>query len=387
MRDLRLLAVATFISAAGDFVALVALALHVEETTGSAPAVSALFAATMLPAVLLARAAGALADHVESARLLALASVGASGVAVGLAFAGGLAGVLALSLALAGCMAVAQPAEFALVPVARGPRDAVRANGVVESARYAGFAAGPAIAGVAVAVGGTKLALLLDAASFMAIAGLVALMGARRPPEPCVRETAAGGFAALWGDGVLRPVLTGAIGALTLMSMTLTAEVFYVKDELGAGELGYALITAVWMAAMCLGATRLAPRVAVPAMAATALAAVAVQGGAIGATTIWPVLAAAVVGHFVGGVAHGMKNTLLRTLIQARVPASGHGRAYAAYNAVRNVAELGALATAGGVVAALGGRGALAVAGFGSAAAALAALAALRRPRRVASPA
>ena len=56
------------------------------------------------------------------------------------------------------------------------------------------------------------------------------------------------------------------------------------------------------------------------------------------------VLAWVIAGFFVGGIGHGVKNVLLRTLIQQRVPADAHGRAFAAYNAARNTAELGALA-------------------------------------------
>jgi MFS family permease len=73
-RDLPLLAGAVCLSSLGDLLAIVALALHVHAITGSALAVSALFATTMLPAVALAPLAGRLADRVESVRLLALSS-------------------------------------------------------------------------------------------------------------------------------------------------------------------------------------------------------------------------------------------------------------------------------------------------------------------------
>jgi hypothetical protein len=58
----------------------------------------------------------------------------------------------------------------------------------------------------------------------------------------------------------------------------------------------------------------------------------------------------------VGGLAHGTKNTLIRTLIHERVPDAFHGRAAAAYNALRNGAELLALGAGGTLVATLGAR-------------------------------
>jgi MFS family permease len=76
----------------------------------------------------------------------------------------------------------------------------------------------------------------------------------------------------------------------------------------------------------------------------------------------------ALVGFSLGGVAHGVKNVLLRTLIHERVPEALRGRAFAAYNGARNGAELGALVLGGIVVAALGPRPALLVAGLGPAA-------------------
>jgi hypothetical protein len=50
-------------------------------------------------------------------------------------------------------------------------------------------------------------------------------------------------------------------------------------------------------------------------------------------------------------------------LIQERVPDRLHGRAFAAYNGLRNGAELVALACGGALVAAIGGRATLALAG------------------------
>jgi hypothetical protein len=73
-------------------------------------------------------------------------------------------------------------------------------------------------------------------------------------------------------------------------------------------------------------------------------------------------------------------------VIAQRVPAAVHGRAFSAYNAARNAAETAALAAAGLLVAGLGARNALVVAGLGpmiAAAAGLVALAAQNAQRRL----
>jgi MFS family permease len=128
-RDLPLLAGAVCLSSLGDLLAIVALALHVHEITGSALAVSALFATTMLPAVALAPLAGRLADRVESVRLLALASALQAVVALALAFTTSLLPLLALALLLAAGATLTAPAEFALVPAIARKGRLVAANG------------------------------------------------------------------------------------------------------------------------------------------------------------------------------------------------------------------------------------------------------------------
>jgi sugar phosphate permease len=99
-------------------------------------------------------------------------------------------------------------------------------------------------------------------------------------------------------------------------------------------------------------------------------------------------MALALVCFLAGGMAHGVKNVLFRTLIHTRVPAAARGRAFATYNAARNAAELCALAAGGVVVGLAGPRTALAIAGAVPLAIGVAALLLLpRRPGAASRPA
>jgi hypothetical protein len=84
-------------------------------------------------------------------------------------------------------------------------------------------------------------------------------------------------------------------------------------------------------------------------------------------------------------LAHGARGGQRRRSIPVertvRVPAAVHGRAFAAYNAARNTAELGAVGAGGVLVSALGARAALLLAGLGPILAAVAGLTALRQRR------
>jgi MFS family permease len=375
-RDLRLLAGAAGLSALGDFLALIPLILHVQERTGSTFAVSAVFFALWGPVVLGAGLAGAIVDRFENRALLIGVSFAQAAIAVALALSvNTLWAVLALVTVLGFAVAISQPAEFALVPAAAGDTEIASANGLMESVRALGFSAGPLLGGVLGAAGQLRLALAIDALSFVIVALVACVLKARRQPVESVGHVQArDGFVFLARDRALAVTLGGAIAALTVFTISATAEPFFVTDVLGAGSFGYGLLITAWTVGMLLGAAGLPHRVAPAALAVTALATIVAQGVGLAGAAVAPVLWTALIGFAFGGVAHGLKNVLLRTLIHERVPEALRGRAFAAYNGARNGAELGALALGGFIVGAFGARTGLLISGLGPAAIGLACL-------------
>ena len=372
--DLRLLAGAAGVSALGDFMAIFPLILHVQQRTGSALAVSALIFALWGPVVLAAGVAGAIVDRFENRRILiAVSLLQAATVVAMLAAADTLWALLPLMTVLGFGVAISQPAEFALMPAAAGTgTDAARANGLMETARSLGFTAGPVVGGALGAAGLLWLALALNAVSFVIVAGAALALRARRRPEPTpgVEEhvRARDGFVWLLRERDLAITLGGAVTALVLFSMSATAEPFFVTRVLGVGSLSYGLLLSSWTVGMAAGSAALAPRVARAHLAIGGLAAIVLQGAGIAGGALASVVWTALIGFSFGGVAHGVKNVLLRTLIHERAPEALRGRAFAAYNGARNGAELGALALGGLAVSAIGTRPALLLAGLGPAA-------------------
>jgi MFS family permease len=382
IRDVRLIVGAVGLSAFGDFLLWIPLALHVEAISGSPLAVSAFFLALFGPVVALGGVAGRVTDRFENTRLLWIASLVQAAVVAAMALTpDSLAAILVLTAALGAGNAIAQPAEFALVPAAAGPHVG-EANGLVETARYAGATGGPLVGGLLAAAGLLEVALLLDAATFAAVALAARLIHARREPRAAARLDggARDGLAYLTADRVLRVTLVGAVAALLFFSMSITAEVFYVTDVLEAGDVAYGVLMASWTLGMVAGAVGVARRIPPAALAAAALAGVAVQGLGIAAAAASGVLWAAFVGFTLGGIAHGMKNVLLRTLIHERVPDAVRGRAFAVYNAARNGAELGALGAGGVLIGAIGAQPALLLSGVIPLAIGVAALSVLASP-------
>ena len=374
MTDRRLIVGAVGVSALGDFLLWIPLTLHVHELTGSGAAVAALMICLWGPIVVLAPVAGLLADRVETRRLLIWASLAQAVIAAALAVVlDSTAAVLALAALLGAGFAVAQPAEFALVPVIGGDL-----NGPVEAARYVGMTAGPVAGAAIAAAGGTEAALLVDAATFAFVALSAALMKARREPRAKAGERAREGIVVLFRDRTLAVVIGTVLASLLFMSASIAAEVVFLKVDLGLSDAAYGVIFSSWMVGMACGALVVSRRVR--AVAGVALLAVGVQGVGLGLPALWAVAAFTAAMFFTGGVGHGVKNVLARALIQDRVPDAFHGRAFAAYNGMRNGAELVALAWGGLLVVAIGARGTLALAGAISVLAALGGVLALRRP-------
>jgi MFS family permease len=385
-RDARLLVGAVGVSALGDFLLWVPLTLHLQAQGASGFEVAALFVALWAPVVVLAPFAGLLVDRVDARTVLLAASAFQAVVAAGLAFAlDSIAATLGLAALLGVGVAVAQPAEFALVPVIAAGRRLTAVNGRVETARYAGMTAGPPIGGLLSGFGGADVAMLVNAGTFATVAVVALLLHARRPPatvpEGGPPDRARDGVAYLFRDRTLGLVTGVVFVSLLFMTATVTAEVFFLKEDLAVGDLVYGLLFACWTVGMVLGALVVAGRVPQRALALGVLVAVVVQGAGIGLPTVWLATVFCGAMWLVGGAGHGTKNVLARTLIQERVPDRVHGRAFAAYNGLRNGAELFALAGGGALVALVGARTTLAVAGGVSVAAGLAGLALLRRAR------
>jgi len=391
LRDVRLLVGAVGLSAAGDTVLWVLLALHIGEATGSPIATSALFICLWGPVVVLGGVAGRIVDRRENRRLLIGVSLAQAAVVAAMAFASGsLPALLALCVLLGVGIAVSSPAEFALIPAAAGEDRVAEANGHVEAARYVGMTVGPLLGGALAAAGLTRAGLLLDAASFAAVAVAGVALRARRAPTGGhpggAREARRECVGVLLRDRTLAITLAAAVAALAFFTMSITSHVFFATDVLGAGASGYGLLMSAWTVGMVAGAIGIARLVPTRWLAAGALLGVALQGAGMIGAAVGATMALALGGFLVGGVAHGVKNVLLRTLIHVSVPEAMRGRAFAAYNAARNGAEMGALAAGGVVVGLAGPQIALGVAGAIPVAIALGALALLGRGERAPAP-
>jgi hypothetical protein len=191
------------------------------------------------------------------------------------------------------------------------------------------------------------------------------------------------GVKLLFADRLLAIALgTGAV-TLVFMSASIPGDFAYAKNVLGVGDFAFGCVLTAWALGMVFAANLVPRRVPIAAVATVTLVAAALQGTAKLVAPFWLSYPFMVVCWTIGGMGHGVKNTGFRTLIHQRIAPDSHGRAFAAFNGLRNTAELAALAGGGALVATIGGRGTLWIAGGVSALAALAgvvALGGLRQP-------
>ena len=376
-RDLRLLAGAIAVSAIGDWVAIIALGFRANDMWKGG--VAFLLICLWSPLAALAGHVGILVDRLETRSLAIWSGVFQAVVAAVLAFATSLTEILALAILLGVGVAISSAAEFALVPLLAGSRSVGRANGLVESMRGIGFVAGPAIGGLVAGGAGTRWAMLADAATFLVIAGVLATLPVRRRVrhEPDHKPRARDGVRLLFSERVLAITLgTGAIG-LVFMSASIPGDFAYATDSLHVGRFAFGIVLTVWAVGMIVASNTLPQRIPVALVGWATLAGAAVQGLAKFVAPFWQLYAVMLVCWTIGGAGHGVKNAGFRTLIHQRVEPDKHGRAFAAFNGLRNGAELAALAGGAVLVSTLGGRGTLWIAGGVSAVAALTGLVAL----------
>ncbi|WP_231379216.1 MFS transporter [Candidatus Solirubrobacter pratensis] len=248
----------------GDSIGLVALAVLVfDRTEAVAPTAGFFLAAKFLPA-LIAPALTAHLDRFELRRALPGLYVTEAAAFAGLAlFASGdrfvLAPVLALGL-IDGMLAITgRGLTRGAVAAVLQPRDLLGAGNALMNLGFAiSSVFGAALGGLLIAEIGVSAALLVDAASFLIIA---AVMAATRDLPSARAESDQERWLDRFRDGLAyargsvrtRVLLTGQSLALICFTLVVPIEVIYAKESLGTTSAGFGVLLAAWGAGILLG--------------------------------------------------------------------------------------------------------------------------------------
>jgi MFS family permease len=334
-RSFRLLWSARAVSFLGDSLGLVALMLHVAETTGQALAVALLLLAGDFAPALLGPLAGTVADRLDRRRVMVGCEL-LQGVLVAVT-ALWLPSLPAL-LALVGLRAVAgqvfQPASRAAVPALVPEPDLDRANAAVGVATNGGETLGPLVAAVALPVLDVRGVLAVDAATFLASAVLLGFLPAMPGTVPGLGRQASfladagGGLRTVWAEPTVRAVTLGYVAIVACNGIDDVALVFLATDTLGGGEGAVGLLLAAVGIGLLAGYALLARARGRLPMAVLLLAGFAVSSAGNLLTGLAWAVAAAFGVQAVRGLGIAALDVAATTLVQRIVPPRLLGRVF-----------------------------------------------------------
>jgi MFS family permease len=386
-RPFRLLWSARAVSFLGDSLGLVALMLHVAETTGQALAVALLLLAGDFAPALLGPLTGTVADRLDRRRVMVGCELLQAALVVVIAM---WLPSLPLLLALVGLRAVAgqvfQPASRAAVPAVVPERDLERANAAIGVATNGGETLGPLVAAVTLPALGVRGVLLVDAASFLVSAALLGLLPplAREGPEQRGQASfladAVTGLRYLWGEATLRVVALGFFAVVACTGIDDVALVFLATDTFGAGPAAAGLLLAAVGVGLLAGYALLARIGGRVPTTALLLAGFAVScAGNLLTGLAWAVAAALAV-QAVRGLGIAAIDVAATTLVQRIAPPRLQGRVFGSLYGGIGVAAALAYLLGGALLDATTPRVAFVAAGAAGLLATGATALALRRP-------
>lgn len=360
-RSVWLVAGARGVSWLGDEVALVALMLGTQSHGHGAGAVAALLIANALPLVLLAGPVGRLVDRYDNRVLLVTSGAAQVAICTALAFTSSQVVVLVLLAVLGAGQAVNSATWSALVPSLVARAQLAAAVGTVQAATTLAGVAAPALGGLLYGAFGTRVPLLVDAASFLAVIVAALAIGAHRTVTDA--RTEHGGVAIVRSDALLAPLFVMLALFVLLGSMVNVVDVFLVRATLHASATWYGLAGACYSVGALTGAVASGRLRGVPALArglvgACAVLAVGLVGMGCAPSVVWllPI-------GVLTGVANGALNVTLNALVMGRISPEQRGRVAALLGGVASGTQLAAFLVGGALTSALDPRTVFVLAG------------------------
>jgi len=356
-RDFSLLWLAQLVSTAGSSLTDLAAAIWVYRETGSALAVGLTLMATAVPSLVVGLLAGVYVDRHDRKRILIVTCliqsliVGFIAVTVEM---DSIVGLYALILLNAGVKQFFDPAHDSLIPEMASDEELSSANAFLSIASFGSTAIGFAGAGLLASTVGLTWAFILDAASFVICAGLIALMGHYSMPVPDEEASVAVivanlrvGIATLFGTPIIRSLfIVGAFMFVAFGLWNVLLLPFSIKI-LGATEFEYGLqegLTSVGFVFGSLFMARFARLLPEPAWIVVSLIGMGVAGIAYASSTTVPV---AILVVSISGFLQPPSSVSRSVLLQRHTPREMRGRVFSAFYVMRDVVFLLGMAGAG----------------------------------------
>ncbi|GAA4473089.1 MFS transporter [Phytohabitans houttuyneae] len=330
-RGFRSLFAARFLSSAGDALSLVALMVHVADSTGQALAVSVLLLVGDFAPSLFGPLTGAISDRFDLRRVMIGCELVQAALLVAIAVS---LDHLPLVLVLVGLRALAGqvflPASRAAVPALVPDRDLPVANSTLGFGTNGAEAVGPLLAAALIPFAGVRGALLVDAATFLVSALLLATLRPipSAPAAPALLAGARQGLRFIWSTPAVRVIALGFCAVVACNGIDDVALVVLAKDTFEAGDAAIGILLAGVGIGLFAGYALLSRYAGRLAMAGLLVAGFAISSiGNLLTGLAWAV-AAAVVLQTVRGLGIAAMDVATNTLVQRLVPAGMLGRVF-----------------------------------------------------------
>ena len=337
-RDFALLWFGGLISMTGDWLLLAALPFYVYSRTSSTVATALIITAELVPNFLLTTFAGVYVDRWDRKRVMVLTSF-ASGLAVAGLLTVDVFGVLPVALAVVGTQAALStlfgPAENALLPRLVEPEELVTANALNSLNNSLARLIGAPLGGLTLAVWGIAGVAIVDAATFIVGAILIAAIRAPGRAEATAAPAPAH-FWREWREGLGLIVRTRAILALFVVLLlmnfggVMTDPLFaaFIRDVVGAGPAVFGIVLTARAVGGMLGGV-VAARLSRRWPTVDLLAAACIVAGAMQLIQFnVPLLPVVLTTSFLLGIPAVTSSAAVQTLLQERVPDAYRGRVF-----------------------------------------------------------
>jgi MFS family permease len=343
-------------SSFGTYVAAIVLTVDVydgaEQNRGLW--VAALLIADFLPIVLIGLLLGPLVDRLSRRKLMVVSDLVRFGVFAALPFVDSPAAIVALAGVSGTATGFFRPAAYAGLPNLVPDEELTNANSLLQVVETLAWMIGPVVGALMYAAWGPSVPYGVNAVTFLVSAALISLISESklRSEESLTRghwRDVADGIRLVLTSAPLRTVLIVWNIVLVGSAAINVAEIFFARETLDAGTVGFGLLVAASGVGLALGAYLAAPalgKVGLRRHYAGSIALMAVGwGGAAFASSIW-VAVPLVIG---GAAGNGAAIICNQILVQRGAPDRYRGRALATIMST-NYALLGLAMGAAGVL-------------------------------------
>jgi len=356
-----LLFLATAGSSFGTYIAAVALTLHISDLTGSPVWVAGLLIADFLPIVLIGLLLGPLVDRFSRRWLMIGSDIARFGVFAALPFTDSPTVIVTLAAVSGVATGFFRPAAYAGLPNLVPDDELTNANSLLQTIETLAWMIGPIVGALMYTAWGPDVPYAVNALTFLVSVALIAGISERklRSEESLTRghwRDVADGLRLVFASVPLRTVLIVWNVVLLASAAINVAEVFFARETLDAGDVGFGVIVAASGVGLAIGSYLAAPSLGRAGLRRNYAGSIMLMGAGWGlaafAMSIW----VAVPFIIAGAAGNGAAIVCNQLLVQRGAPDRYRGRALATIMS-SNYAVLGlAMGGAGLLTSAFGAR-------------------------------